>query len=231
MNFLLKSKFSFIIFHSICGYIYLGFFPSMNSSESKISLYTFNTDALLRFDFETINQTHLRKLKDLECERKDTALFDAIDTCLETIETSKKKLQDEMPMTYLFVLTDGGNNFGKKESEHAVQIAKKSNKLQILGHVIQIGDRSKGTSRMICDTLKYKFNHFNGGNASEYVNSFTNTIRTRAKTISHGLLNSFSRSQTSLEQSVTSINPLLLNQLPDVPTGPVKIPPKQRVLA
>lgn len=58
----------------------------MESLTVKISLYTFDTSSLERFDFEKINSNHLTILKNLTCDGKDTALFDSIDFCLDKLQ-------------------------------------------------------------------------------------------------------------------------------------------------
>jgi uncharacterized protein YegL len=208
----------------------------MNSMTDKISLVTFDTSTLQRFDFETINATHLKMLQSLACDGKDTALFDSVDFCLERLEYLKKILKDKMPISYLFILTDGGSNFGKKESEHAVRVSIRSRKLQISGHMVQIGDKHRKKTRTICDLTKYKYNHFNGGNLKDFVNSFTTLIKTETRSrVSEARA---SRAQASQARSLSNADALLINQLPDVPTEPIKVPykpvkvqPKQAILA
>ncbi len=196
----------------------------MNSTTNKISLLTFDTSSLQRFDFETINQTHLNMLKSLECTGKDTALFDSIDFCLEKIDRLQQILKDEMPISYLFILTDGGSNFGKKESEHATRVLWRSKKLHISGHMIQIGNTNRKKTRAICDFIKYQYNYFNEGNVKEFVNSFSNSIKTETRA-------RVSQARASKARFASNAETLLIDQLPSVPTGPIKVSSKKQVLA
>ncbi|CAF0965745.1 unnamed protein product [Rotaria sordida] len=190
----------------------------LNKMTEKISLVTFDTSSLQRFDFEIIDETHLTFLQHLKCEGKDTALFDSIDFCLMKIEQLKTLLGNQMSSLYLFILTDGGNNFGKAESIHATQILWRSKKLHISGHIIQIGDKNRKKTRTICDLIKFKYNHFKGGNVAEFVKSFTNSITTEIRTRNAQVLSSM--------YSTTR----MINQLPDVPNSPIKVPSKQKEL-
>ncbi|CAF3281680.1 unnamed protein product [Rotaria sp. Silwood2] len=191
----------------------------LNKMTEKVSLVTFNTSSLQQFDFEIINETHLTMLQHLKCEGKDTALFDSIDFCLTKIEQVKTILGNQILSLYFFILTDGGNNFGKMESIHATEILWRSKRLHISGHIIQIGDKNKKKTRTICDFIKYKYNHFKGGNVADFVNSFTSSITadTRAR---HAQI------QSSMHSTA-----LMIKQLPNVPDLPNKVPSKQKELA
>jgi hypothetical protein len=201
----------------------------MNSMTDKISLVTFDTSPLQRFDFETIKETHLTTLQSIKCDGKDTALFDSIDFCLTKLENLKKILEDEMPTSYLVVITDGGSNFGRKQSEHAREISWRSGKLQISGHMIQIGDTDRKKTRKICDFIKFKYNYFNSGNVNEFVDSFTSSIKTETRArVAQARV---SQARTPQTRSMNNADALLIDQLPDVPTEPVKVRSKQKVLA
>ena len=182
----------------------------------KISLFTFDTSSLQRFDFQTINETHLAMLQNLECDGKDTALFDCIDSCLDKLEQLKITLGNAMSNSYLLVLTDGGSNFGKTKSVRATTILNRSKKLHILGEIIQIGERNRKKSRTLCNLIEYKYNYFKGGNATEFVKSFTNSIKTDA--------------QAQLRPT-TALIQTLIAQLPNVPDEPIKVSSKEKQLA
>jgi hypothetical protein len=192
----------------------------LKSTTDKVSLVTFDTSTLQRFNFETIDTPHLKTVQNLKCSGKDTALFDSIDFCMEIFEKIKPIGNTPMPQLYLLVVTDGGNNFGKKESEHAEKLAYRSGELQIHGHMIQVGDTNRKRTRRICDVIKYKFNHFNEGNVKDFTASFSNSIKTEI--------------QVKPPQPATTpqtISPSIFI-FPDVPTTlPVRTTEKQRVLA
>lgn len=133
-----------------------------------------------------------------------------------------------MSISYLFILTDGGSNFGKKESDHAIRIAHRSGKLQISCHMIQIGDTNRKRTRIICDFLKYKYNHYKGGNVKEFVNSFISMIRTETR--ARAATSPIPRAQLSKARSVTSADTSIVHQLPDVPTHEIKISSKKQNL-
>ncbi|CAF1980671.1 unnamed protein product [Rotaria magnacalcarata] len=191
----------------------------MNSMTDKISLYTFDTSTTMKFDFETIDETHIRLLKDLEFQGKDTALFDSIDFCLDKIDQVQKILGNRMSTPYLIVITDGGNNFGKKESKRATEVLWHTRKLHITGHFIQLGDKNRKKTKKICQFIEYKYNHFKGGNLQEFVNSFTNSITTeiRARNV---------RIETPADVTVQ-----MISLLPDVPNTAPKIAVREKVLA
>ncbi|CAF4843595.1 unnamed protein product [Rotaria sp. Silwood1] len=191
----------------------------LNKMTEKVSLVTFDTSQLQRFDFEIINETHLTMLKNLKCEGKDTALFDAITFCLTKIEQLKIILGNQILSLYLFILTDGSNNFGTKESIHASEILWRTRKLHISGHIIQLGDKHKKKTRTVCDFIQYKYNHFTGGNVNEFVNSFTSSIRMETKA-----------RNVQVQSSINS-TAMMINQLPDVPNIRTKEPSKQKELA
>ncbi len=195
------------------------FYFSLNSTTDQISLVTFDTSTLQRFDFETIKPNHLTMLQNLKCEGKDTALFDSIDFCLEKLQRLGEILHNRMPISYLFIITDGGSNFGKSQHEHATQVSRRSKRLQISGHVIQIGDNNRKKTRSICDFIKFKFNHFNGGNVNEFINSFTDSIKTETQ------------ARASAARSVGDLDAFMINQLPEVPTEPVNVKSKPKTLA
>jgi uncharacterized protein YegL len=201
----------------------------MNSMTEKVSLVTFHTSPLQQFDFSAIDNTHLEILQNLTCDGKDTALFDSIDFCLNKFEQLQRILGDEMTMPYLFILTDGGSNFGKKESEHATKLLWRSKELHISGHMIQIGDKNRSKTRTICDLIKYKYNHFKGGNVAEFVNSFGSTINTETR--DRAARTRASRARASRAQPVIDPTIMMINQLPDAPNTPIKVRSKQKELA
>ncbi|CAM4867969.1 unnamed protein product [Rotaria socialis] len=191
----------------------------MNSMTDKISLYTFDTSTTMKFDFETIDETHLQLLEDLKFEGKDTALFDSIDFCLDKLDKTQKILGNQISAPYLIVITDGGNNFGQPESKRATEVVWRTKKLHITGHFIQLGDKNRKKTRRICQFIEYKYNHFKGGNVKEFVNSFTNSITTeiRARNV---------RIETPADAAIQ-----MINQLPEVPNTAPKIMFRQNVLA
>lgn len=207
----------------------LSFSSSLNSMTDKVSLVTFDTSTLQRFGFETMDTKHLKILQNLTCEGKDTALFDSIDFCLEIFEKLKPTVDNIMPRLYLLILTDGSNNFGKKESEHAEKVAYRSGKLQILGHLIQVGNKNRKKTRRICDAIKYKFNHFNSGNVKDFADSFVNSIKPEIPVEGFRARNQASR--TTETQSAVDTTALFISQLPDVPTTPIKTASKEKALA
>ncbi|CAF0734354.1 unnamed protein product [Adineta steineri] len=184
----------------------------LNSITEKVSLVTFDTAPLQRFDFQAINESHIAMLKDLKCDGQDTALFDAIDFCFDRIEELIKRSENQQSNVYLLVLTDGQNNFGPNESRRAKNLLFRSNKLQILGHTIQIGALDRQKTRMICEKLKFRYNHFSGGNVNEFVNSLTNTLTTKAR---------------SRVQPTKNIAEQLIDQLPTVPNTSIKVRRRQ----
>ncbi|CAF1545969.1 unnamed protein product [Adineta steineri] len=181
----------------------------LNLITDKVSLVTFDTASLQRFDFQVINENHIAMLKDLKCDGQDTALFDAIDFCYDRLEELNKRLGNQQSNLYLLVLTDGQNNFGLKESKHADNLLFRSKKLHISGHMIQIGSKNRKTTRTLCKVLQFQYNHFKGGNVNEFVNSLTNTLTTKAR---------------SRVQPTKNIAEQLIDQLPTVPNTPIKAP-------
>ena len=199
----------------------------------KISLVTFDTAQVQQFDFEVITNHHLKLLQNFTCTGKDTALFDSIDVCLERFDQMQSIFGNEMPTPYLIILTDGGSNFGKKDSEHAKNISIRSKKLHISGHMVQIGDKNRKKTRMICDVIKYRYNHYNNGNVKEFANSFINSIKTETRARVRP-----SRTRPTLDASVMIINQpsnvtdtILISLLPDVPNTPIKTISKQQEYA
>jgi uncharacterized protein YegL len=205
----------------------------MNSRTEKISLVTFDTCPVQQFDFEVITNHHLRLLQNLTCTGKDTALFDSIDVCLEKFDQMQTIFGNEMPTPYLIILTDGGSNFGKKESEHAKHISIRSKKLHIFGHTVQIGDRNRKKTRMICDFIKYKYNHFNSGNVREFANSFINSIKTetRARVRPSHTRPTLDASVMITNQPSDATDTILVSLLPDVPNTPIGAMWKRKELA
>jgi hypothetical protein len=190
--------------------IYIRSFSRSDAVTEKISLVTFDTAQIQCFGFETITKHHLTKLKTLECDGKRTALFDGIDFSLKKFKNLKTQLAGRSAAAYLIILTDGGSNFGRNEPGRVLWRTKK---LHISGHIIQIGDTNSTKTRSMCDAINYKFHYFKGGNATDFVTSFSNFIETETRA------------------RLTS-NPIaLLEQLPTVPNTSVKMPSKQKDLA
>ena len=174
---------------------------------------------------------HLKIVQNLKSNGKDTALFDSIDFCMEIFEKIKPIGNNVMPQLYLLIITDGVNNFGKKESEQAEKLAYKSGQLQINGHMIQVGDTNRKKTRRMCDVIKYTFNHFNSGNVKEFTDSFSNSIKTKILVAAPPATVEVPPIREP-EQSVPQFY-----IFPDVPNTPVQQPPmvqetrKQKLLA
>lgn len=183
----------------------------MNSPTEKVSLVTFDTSPIQRFDFEAINKTHIEQLNTLTCDGTQTALFDSIDYCLEKLDQLKLILDNRMSISYLYVITDGGNNFGEKERDKTANILWKTKKLHISGHFIQLGQTNRSKTRRICEFIRYKYNQFNGGNTKDFVESFSRSINTETQA-----RNIQNRSQNNTEEVLQ-----MLNSLPGVPNTPL----------
>lgn len=154
-------------------------------------------------------------MKKLKPDGKDTALLDAIGYCLERFEELAKTLGNADVPHYLITLTDGGDNFSLNTSAlayaHALQ--SKSKKLHILGHLFQVGDKSRKGSRMMSHALGYKFHHFNGGNAGESLQSFLQELSGNTEAVRVSMSNN-RREQMANQQQAKDLE----NRLPSVPT-------------
>lgn len=204
-------------------------FSSMNSETDKVSLITFDTASLARFDFETIGAKHFEMLKSLNCDGKNTALFDSIDECLDRFEKSDHLPKNGQSNFYLLILTDGGNNFGKKESAQALGLARRTKQLQISGNMIQLGDTDCKRTKTICDVMKYKFNHFRGGNARDFAHAFTDSVKTETRARASKMRNPLARNAEV--QPTTVATEQFVSLLPDVPKTPINVAPKNRLFA
>ena len=168
-------------------------------------------------------------LDSLTCDGKETALFDSIDECLNIFQKSDHVPKNAVTSLYLLILTDGGNNFGKKECLQAYAVGRRSGQLQISGHMVQIGDSNCKRTKAICDATKYKFNYFPGGNVREFARSFTSSFKTEARNRVSKLRNRLARNVgiSSSTNSCTDFTTLL----PEVPTTPINRVPKDKILA
>lgn len=171
----------------------------------------------------------MKILQSLKCDGKDTALFDSIDFCLDIVDTIKSTPNNVMSQLYLLILTDGGNNFGNEESKRAENVACLSGELQILGHVIQVGDTNRKKTRRLCDAIKYKFNHFNSGNVKVFADSFSNSIKPEIPVGAYRVQNQAFR--TTENQSTMDSTLSFIDLLPDVPTTSIETVSKQKILA
>lgn len=140
---------------------------------NRISLVTFDTNPIERFPFEVARQEHQQVLKKLQPNGVHTALFDAIKFCIDKFERINQ-ITKRQTAQCLYILTDGGDDFSSSGNQrHFIDfVKKKSGELSIIGHVIQVGDTNLPTTKQICDEMNYRFHHFNGGNAPEFVSSF-----------------------------------------------------------
>ena len=204
-------------------------FFSLNSETDKVSLITFDTASLALFDFETVGTKHLEVLKSLKCDGKYTALFDSIEECLDRFEKADHVPKNAHTSFYLLVLTDGGNNFGKKESAQALGLAQRTKKLQISGNIIQVGDTNCKQTKTICDVMKYKFNHFHGGNVRDFAHSFTDSVKTETRNRVSKMRNPFARNVAM--QPAAAATEEFVSLLPDVPKTPINVAQKDRVLS
>lgn len=187
---------------------------------------TFDTVPLQRFDFVSLTPAHLRTLEELTCEGKDTALFDSIDFCLEKFEQIKSRLGYPVPTSYLFILTDGANNFGRNQSERGAKVFYRSRELQISGHLIHIGDKNRKTTEGLCDRMKFQYRRFQKGNAQ----SLADVIRSETRTkVSHA--RNRARVYQELTQSHSEATLSLLHHLPNVPDQSVRTSQKQKLFA
>lgn len=217
-------------------FLLLPTFSSINTLTDKISLVTFDTATLQRFDFEAFDSKHSDVVRSLKCEGSDTALFDSIDECLEKFQQLNAMLKNPMTSQYLLIVTDGGNNFGKKESAHAARVAWRSGQLQISGHMIQVGDNNRKKTRLICDAIKYKFNHFNGGNVREFVHSFSDSIKTESRARATRALSRAMEARNRSARTFDAPPPVdpytdILESLPEVPNTPIDVASKEKLLA
>ena len=172
-----------------------------NSTTNQISLVTFDTNPIEQFPFEIAREQHIKVLDNLRPTGSHTALFDAVKFCLEKFDKVNQIVC--RPTTQrLYILTDGGDNFSASGTQqHYINFIKtRSNQLNIIGHVIQIGDTNLLTTKQLCDEINYNFHHFNSGNAPQFVNSFISTGDYQAK--------------NNLEETVKA--------LPDACTAPVR---------
>ena len=161
---------------------------------------TFDTNPIEQFPFEIARQQHQQVLQKLRPNGAHTALFDAIKFCLEKFD-KVNQITNRPSVQCLYILTDGGDDFSASGNQrHYIDYVKrKSRALSIIGHVIQVGDTNLPSTKRLCDEIEYKFHHFNGGNAPEFVNSF---------------LSSTNYNSESLRQRV--------NALPDACTAPIR---------
>ncbi|CAF0721068.1 unnamed protein product [Adineta steineri] len=144
-----------------------------NSTTNQISLVTFDTNPYERFSFEMIREHHIKILQKLQPDGAYTALFDAIKFCLKKFENLNQKINRSTTQC-LYILTDGGDNFSASgNQQHYIHYVKEqSQKLNISGHIIQIGDKNLTNTKDVCDKIDYHFHHFNNGNAPEFTKSF-----------------------------------------------------------
>lgn len=172
-----------------------------NSTTNRISLVTFDTNPIEQFPFEIAREYHLKALDNLRPSGSYTALFDAVKFCLEKFQ-KLNQIVHRSTAQCLYILTDGGDNFSASgNQQHYINFIKtRSNQLNIIGHIIQVGDTNLLTTKQLCDEINYKFHHFNGGNASQFVNSFISTTDYQAK--------------NNLEETIKA--------LPDACTAPVR---------
>jgi hypothetical protein len=189
--------------------------------DEKASLITFDTSELLRFDFETINDSHLNILQTLEPDGKETALFRAINFGLKHFKKLHQRLGSVQLQQYLFILTDGGDNVGLEESNvtQVAMIKSATKKLQVSGHIIQIGDKNMKESRILATRIDYQFHHFNGGNAAAFLQSFRNKISAETRSVQGSITNTIQRNRTrqrDLTRGDDHTNSLI-QSLPNVP--------------
>ncbi len=147
-------------------------------------------------------------LQKLQPNGSRTALFDSVKFCLKKFE-KLNQTTTRCAAQCLYILSDGEDNFSSSgnQKQYIDYIKGRSKKLNIIGHVIQVGDKNLSTTKDLCDQLDYHFHHFNNGNASQFVNSF--------------LLSSNQYAQ-NLDQ--------VINALPDACTTPIQpIRNKRRV--
>jgi uncharacterized protein YegL len=193
----------------------------LNVLDEKASLITFDTSELLRFDFETINNSHLNILKTLKPDGKDTALFRAINFGLKHFEKLHQRLGCVQIQQYLFILTDGGDNVRLKESDitEVDMIKWKTKQLHVSGHIIQIGDKNRRQSRILANRIDYQFHHFNGGHAVAFFQSFRNIISAETRAVQASITNAIQRNRTRQRDFTGSDDQTnaLIQSLPDVP--------------
>jgi hypothetical protein len=143
---------------------------------------TFDTNPIEQFPFEIARQQHQQVLQNIRPTGSYTALFDAIKFCLEKFE-KVNQITNHCTAQCLYILTDGGDNFSASgNQQHYINYVKgQSRKLNITGHIIQVGDTNLLGTKQLCDEIDYKFYHFNSGNAPQFVNSFVSSTNYNAK--------------------------------------------------
>jgi len=62
-----------------------------------------------------------------------------------------------------------------------------SRRLNIVGHIIQVGDKNLLSTKKLCDQIDYNFYHFNNGNAPQFVNSFLSSTQHYAKNLEEAI--------------------------------------------
>lgn len=169
-------------------------------------MVTFDTNPIEQFPFETARQHHLQALQNLQPNGAYTALFDAIKFCLDKLG-KLSEATTRCTAQCLYILTDGGDNFSSSGNrQHYIDFVRgRSRRLNILGHIIQVGDKNLVGTKQLCDDLDYKFYHFNNGNVPQVVNTFLSSTNEYAK---------------DLEKKI--------NALPDACTTPIRPIANQR---
>ncbi|CAF1107791.1 unnamed protein product [Rotaria magnacalcarata] len=158
-----------------------------NSLTNQISFITFDKHPTEHFSFETIRQHHLEILEKLQPNGSQTCLFDALKFSLEKFEKLNEILNRSTRQS-IYILTDGADNFNSSgnQKQYIKFIKEYSKKLNILGNIIQVGDRNLFYTKNLCQDINYQFHHFNSYNTQEFMNSYlllsnihSNNISTR----------------------------------------------------
>ena len=134
---------------------------------------TFDTDPIERFPFEIARQEHQEMLHALRPNGSHTSLFDGIKVCLEKFDKLNQIINHCAPQC-LYIVSDGGDNFSASGTQrHYIDyVREQSRKLNITGHIIQVGDTNLLRTKQLSDQIDYRFYHFNSENVPEFVHSF-----------------------------------------------------------
>ena len=144
---------------------------------------TFDTHPEIKLDFQTVTDAHQARLELAEPVGNKTALFDAINFCLNQFE--KLDQIHGIHPKFFYVLTDGCSNFGTKTTKgiDAKTMRDRTNQLHIAGYVIHVGSREMSQTNEMCDQLDYRYINLHDNSTSETARSLIECVSTQAKSI------------------------------------------------
>ncbi|CAF1938033.1 unnamed protein product [Rotaria magnacalcarata] len=154
--------------------------------QHQVSLVTFDNDPKIIVPFSTVSGVHEEKLKLLRPVGKETALFDAINSCLDTFKNLNEINGGHISPQNLYILSDGKRTAGATASNSEIDTSflnDHTKRLKIIAHIIHIGNTNIPETRDLCEQLGYNYINVYGDNASENANSFLSSIAMRAKAV------------------------------------------------